>query len=180
MTGAFDPTKLSIIECLLVHSKFSSHPLIKTADKATQVSYSVQRAINPALDLGELIIFIRLEVRLLHEVGYPVAEHESVFRVVFKIENFEELIELDENGVLTQINDNLIIAATSIATSTIRGAVLPLYSNTFLHKFLMPTIPIAEIAAMDYFGLSEYIPDWAGQAGTESSGDLEDNETDRG
>ena len=123
--------------------KFSINQPLEIETSLTNFNFKITPDVRIADQLHHIAAIMNIEVEtmdMLHQfanmsIGY-----------VFEIENFDEVIPLDANG-LYNVPDPLVVTLLSVATSTTRGILFTYLKGTFLHNAILPIIDPSTLLA---------------------------------
>ena len=100
---------------------------------------------NLGFDMGfapnDKMIKAELEVNLSTDIAHSVqATGKFKLAFLYHIENFSELVHLDDNGGEAEVSEELALAIASITYSTTRGILLARFQGTVFREFILPVI----------------------------------------
>src|SRR5690606_19227267 len=137
MSTKLNPKKLHLIEVRILEGHINSPFEFKVGDIS---SYKSDFALNLNYNEDLKMILCNFDIQV-YTISEPVKEVEASgkfgFSFIYKVENFEELITVDNKGTAT-FEYGLKNALASITYSTSRGILLTRFQGTVLSSFILP------------------------------------------
>lgn len=92
-------------------------------------------------DESNKVVLAKLDFTISTKSSDEVKEAKGAFELVFffHVENLEELIEIDKEGILV-VDAGLSNAIASVSYSTSRGILLTRFQGTALSGFILPIV----------------------------------------
>jgi hypothetical protein len=101
-------------------------------------TFNFNISIETKADAQKKLVFVIVHVEIRNDDHSLVLGALSVSSI-FEIVNFDEVINIEENGKL-DIPESLIETLTIISISTTRGVMFSTFKGTFLHGAVLPII----------------------------------------
>jgi hypothetical protein len=116
-----------------IHSDYES---LKEENTEFQYHMSLLYGFNNAEKMVRCEVEINVEKK--SEEGRIIAESSFTISFVFQIDNFDELVENKEGGIV--FNYAMAASLAGIAFSTTRGILLTRFQGTMFKDFILPII----------------------------------------
>lgn len=141
----FDPLKLSIVRYGILKETLET---AEGFDPGVVVGYELTNRLNLSVNIHDRLLKVSLVIGITTgSDGANVQEATAGFEFVFMIhvDNMQELIRTDKNGLLLAIHPWLSNSAASVAYSTTRGLLLTKLDATVFQGFILPIIDPAKL-----------------------------------
>lgn len=89
-------------------------------------------------NLKSLIVITNVDITPLSDTSQKLGNVSTA--CVFTIENFHEVIKMDENKLTHTISDAMMDILNSISISSTRGVMSQIFRGTFLHHAVLPIL----------------------------------------
>ena len=156
----FDPKQAHYLTCDLVYQEFRAHPVTMLSDASVAPVYVLKQFVLPSSEQRYLIIWLRIDAQLSGATSKRTAMATHIFRNVFELENFSDLVQNPQSGRAGHIDSDLMAAVLSMSVSTARGQLQVLMAGTPFHGFHLPLQSIEDVMQLPVFDMKALIEDW--------------------
>lgn len=89
-------------------------------------------------NLKSLVVITNIDITSISDTSNKLGSVSTA--TVFTIENFNEVIKMDENKLTHHISDAMMDILNSISISSTRGVMSQIFRGTFLHHAVLPIL----------------------------------------
>jgi hypothetical protein len=135
--GRLEIDKIHLQRVTIV-SAFIENPLEISAREVEGFNFSLGFTLgfNPEDQMAKAELEVNLSTALENAASQATAKFRLAF--IYSLDNFDDLIHLDNTKV--EVSDELAIAIASISYSTARGILLTRFQGTLFREFILPVI----------------------------------------
>lgn len=150
--GQLEIDKIHLQRVTIV-SAFIENPLEISAREVEGFNFNLGFTLgfNPEDQMAKAELEVNLSTALEDAVSQATAKFKLAF--IYSLDNFDDLIHLDNTRV--EVSDELAIAIASISYSTARGILLTRFQGTLFREFILPVISPLKILSAEPAGEEE-------------------------
>lgn len=140
----FEPRKLRLFDIKTIKESLN----VTTLDDSSVAEFVHKHVLNIGFNAEErgvkvdLILSVRAKEMPSREIESKLELTTSFF---YELENFGELVAFDNDGNLSDVNEELLAALASVSFSTFRGILFTKTQNTPFSKFILPVLSIKDL-----------------------------------
>jgi len=140
--GRLIPNKIHLLQVNIVRGFIDNPPGINAGDI---VGFEVGMGYFNGFNLDEKLVKTELEIKIASKHKEESPRARGLFRLnfLFSLDNFDELVKLDQSKL--KVSNSLGNALASISYSTARGILLTRFQGTILNDLILPVIDPNEL-----------------------------------
>jgi hypothetical protein len=138
ITSSFEASKLLLEDIVIVQASIDNPKAVPTITAEQQLDLAIN--LEPAFngEAKKIRIILKCDITLKN---YPELKGSFEVAFYFYVENYDDLIKIEEEKQLLDIDENLLSAIGNITYSTSRGIIFSRCLGTvFANKVIIPII----------------------------------------